>query len=433
MAFIRLSARLRFTNVIKLLIFVGCCGFVLNNHPIPARADTIPEIDYAPSSIQNGQSVAINGSGFGVKNPVEPLRYDDFQDGTLGNRLKDQASGGWLTQSKTSLFAHYSDEMQRISRDVIAEQDYDWNNDNMNIGLTYPASLPERIHKFYASFWIHRVDISGDARNSTNMKLWGLFLQDETYHHQPTARVDCYGHLLRGHLYAETYNYVPVCEGPFDMGSWWNREFTDWVRVERYIDTGTVNGNDTHMYFIEDGQTIAATGPGCGSILDSDEESHRPSAFFLGDYWRPDNVNQSSKTYTSEIYADITQARIEIGDTSTWNTNTHREIQIPHTTWVDDQIQFTVNQGAFNNGDPAFLYVVDSNGVVNTTGYPITFAGATGCTPSWWCSDWSACTDSIQTRSCNDDNICGSDDGRPVETADCDSTAPGVVTDLVVS
>jgi hypothetical protein len=56
--------------------------------------------------------------------------------------------------------------------------------------------------------------------------------------------------------------------------------------------------------------------------------------------------------------------------------------------------------------------------------------GTASCTPAWECSNWSVCTDSLQTRSCHDDNNCGSDAGRPVETADCDSTVPGVVNDL---
>ncbi|MFA6198059.1 MAG: right-handed parallel beta-helix repeat-containing protein [Patescibacteria group bacterium] len=55
------------------------------------------------------------------------------------------------------------------------------------------------------------------------------------------------------------------------------------------------------------------------------------------------------------------------------------------------------------------------------------------CTPNWWCTNWSVCADSQQTRSCHDDNNCGSDAGRPVESADCDSTAPGVVVDLMAN
>ena len=56
--------------------------------------------------------------------------------------------------------------------------------------------------------------------------------------------------------------------------------------------------------------------------------------------------------------------------------------------------------------------------------------GLASCTPNWTCTDWSVCSDSLQTRTCTDQNSCGTDAGRPVETMGCDSTAPGAITDL---
>jgi hypothetical protein len=66
-----------------------------------------------------------------------------------------------------------------------------------------------------------------------------------------------------------------------------------------------------------------------------------------------------------------------IGNAATFASSTQREIQIPKTTWNNEQIQITVNKGAFNSGDPAYLYVIDSTGAVNATGYAITFGGGT--------------------------------------------------------
>jgi len=56
--------------------------------------------------------------------------------------------------------------------------------------------------------------------------------------------------------------------------------------------------------------------------------------------------------------------------------------------------------------------------------------GIADCSPDWQCTDWSVCADSLQTRTCTDENNCGTDAGRPLETAGCDSTAPAIVTDL---
>lgn len=51
----------------------------------------------------------------------------------------------------------------------------------------------------------------------------------------------------------------------------------------------------------------------------------------------------------------------------------------------------------------------------------VTAAGeqGTSCTPSWTCSEWSACSLEKKTRTCTDLNGCGTNSGKPAETIDC--------------
>ncbi|MBI4426826.1 MAG: right-handed parallel beta-helix repeat-containing protein, partial [Candidatus Kerfeldbacteria bacterium] len=49
-----------------------------------------------------------------------------------------------------------------------------------------------------------------------------------------------------------------------------------------------------------------------------------------------------------------------------------------------------------------------------------------GCSENWQCGDWSTCTNSQQTRTCTDQNSCGTTNSRPPLTQSCDSTAPTV-------
>ncbi len=44
------------------------------------------------------------------------------------------------------------------------------------------------------------------------------------------------------------------------------------------------------------------------------------------------------------------------------------------------------------------------------------------CTESWSCSSWSACSSSSQTRTCTDDNACGTSISKPAETQSCSSS-----------
>jgi hypothetical protein len=72
-----------------------------------------------------------------------------------------------------------------------------------------------------------------------------------------------------------------------------------------------------------------------------------------------------------DAYVDMTMARVELGNANTWAGSTVREVQ-PPTSWNTGSIGIHVNTGAFSNGAPAWVYVVDSTGAVNANGYQIT-------------------------------------------------------------
>ena len=74
-------------------------------------------------------------------------------------------------------------------------------------------------------------------------------------------------------------------------------------------------------------------------------------------------------TYTDDIYFDVTRARVEVGNASTWAGCTQREIQRP-TAWTGSSITITANKGSFSSFSGKYVYVVDSTGV-NSNGYAI--------------------------------------------------------------
>ena len=50
-------------------------------------------------------------------------------------------------------------------------------------------------------------------------------------------------------------------------------------------------------------------------------------------------------------------------------------------------------------------------------------AGGT-CTPRWYCTEWSVCSNGTQTRTCSDANACGSFAGIPLQSASCATPTP---------
>jgi len=85
------------------------------------------------------------------------------------------------------------------------------------------------------------------------------------------------------------------------------------------------------------------------------------------------NLDQDARIWWTDVYMDITPARVMIGNRDTWAASDHREICIP-TAWASGEISVTVNTGSFADKSLAFLYVFDSNNANNATGYPVTIS-----------------------------------------------------------
>lgn len=74
---------------------------------------------------------------------------------------------------------------------------------------------------------------------------------------------------------------------------------------------------------------------------------------------RSNNIN--FRKYFDDIYIDKSWSRVVVGNASTHDESTIREIQIP-TSWSDTEISVTWNQGSFENYTPVYIFVVDENG-----------------------------------------------------------------------
>ena len=82
--------------------------------------------------------------------------------------------------------------------------------------------------------------------------------------------------------------------------------------------------------------------------------------------------------YYGDFYIDNSFSRVLLGNDPDFNSCTHLELQTP-TVWNNGRITFTTNQGSFQNGDMAYLFVVDENGEASA-GYSITIGGESDAT-----------------------------------------------------
>ena len=99
--------------------------------------------------------------------------------------------------------------------------------------------------------------------------------------------------------------------------------------------------------------------------------SHDRRPKVVGFYNSHSANGSNSDFYIDDAYIDNTWARVEICSGATWLNKGGCEIQSP-TAWSDTSVTVTVNQGAFNSGGTAYIYVVNDNGNVSP-GYSVTF------------------------------------------------------------
>lgn len=170
------------------------------------------------------------------------------------------------------------------------------------------------------------------------------------------------------------------------------------------------------------------------------------------DYWN----NRTADSFTNNIFytAGATVVR-----TIQWSFTRYRGDY--NLFWSTSSTALFAPQGTFNSwksaaapddtnsrsADPLFVNLAGGNFSLQITSPAVgsasdgTNIGAKGagtgtlCTENWTCADWSACINGRQTRTCTDQNGCGTTNDRPTLTQSCtviipDTAPPANVTNL---
>ncbi len=315
---------------------------------LPLVCNAAPSISSVnDTTLQHGQTITISGSEFGAHadyNNIDntwqgkdflPFRWKDFEDGVF-------ESDGIATD--------YDDGCAVINAGAHAGTYYGQVTYEGNRLIHMGTTIANATGTFYGSFWF----MVGPGSQSG--KFYRIYLGGDTAddHFLSTGCSDYY---LRGGT---------DCGGATQWSS--PNAFTpgSWHRIEVLT---TASEGEMNV-------TTWMDGVQQWSVSDWCDIGYDPN----GQQWRlcdmidsPTNCDGADGSYNyDDIFMNNTQARVEIGNASTWAACTMREIQIP-TSWSASSIAVTVNQGSFASDATAYLYVVDSTGAVNSSGYEITF------------------------------------------------------------
>lgn len=333
---------------------------VRNTNPPPTAG---PSVSGVIGNLNHGTSATISGSGFGNKSNAAPVKWDNFESGALGAPL---STNGWIHYWNNTwpMFSN----ARAYAGTQSAHTDMPMAPDNFNTaGLRNLNTL-----QLYLSCQFRWERIAGNYADGPFIKLLRANANPEFYHSRPrfysTQRLRIPEH-ESGISPDQTISPVP---NDIQITGTHSLVEGQWNRLEVYYKfsdpAGAANGAlQTWVNLGRNANYTSAVTRGTDSI-----SSTRVIDNFLLPFMADRLHNVHLRLYVDDVYVDTTQARVEIGNASTWEACTQREIQIP-SSWSTNAITVTINRGAFSPGSQVYLYVVDANGNYNSDGYPLQF------------------------------------------------------------
>ncbi|MBU0993975.1 MAG: hypothetical protein KJ737_15885 [Proteobacteria bacterium] len=341
-----------------------------------------PSITDSPTTISHGTTITISGKNFGIHKDYSPNKdylpaaWENFESGVADRDV-------WMYDGPNGL--------QRTK-------------DNQRRGSIYASRGTKKTETFTNVFGEEKTGGSGSFYNPNNTNSQVLFIS--AWCMFPIGTVDG----LRG-IDAQCKFISTLSVGQYGNQYWNISSFTNssevYLRLNfedgrisstpLRLNQGTINENEWHRFDLAIDTTKAYGKKVSAFYIDGKEYTNESNRYFLespdchsdGGYGCPREFSgsfvvryfrtENFYVYFDDLYVNNTWARVEISENSTWNetASLHKEIQVSKI-WSENSITFTVNQGSFQNGDTAYIFAVDENGVASN-GKKIVFSAEGQC------------------------------------------------------
>ncbi len=379
---------------------------------ITSLAVAIPAISSVSENIlSNGQNITISGNNFGTKVAVNgqvgpPVLWDDFEDGTAGQLVQPSATKWDRVRSDNPSGPRYSSGAIDGSMGVRTGSGI---VNGVTGGTTRTLMEDDEYRNLYLDYYIRAVKGTGlKQRSNKQVMIWSAnagVSEDgpNTFWWQITQG---------GEEPPFALSQYPCGNDPYSISygnGWGVDEFTTARHVQiEYRQASNIPGAPdefgiARMWY--DG--VLVTNDNSFGSPSCDPDRNYLDNLFIGHYQDVDSAvspiymwiscpghercdecpagasgcsvdnpdwlpARQDEFFYDRIYIDKSIARVEIGNAPTYATSTRREVQVPKT-W-GDSIEITTNQGGFASNQTVYLYVIDSSGNVNETGFPVVFS-----------------------------------------------------------
>lgn len=354
---------------------------------ISGIAESAPSVSGVSGTVSHGGSITVSGSGFGTKSTAAPLIWDT---GTAASLAAAGWSYGQPTLSDSAGNIHYSTAVNgvamphsHITKYTVGRHSIPGDN-AYNGGNVIFGKILSSVSYAYISFYF-QIDpnwISDYADNTpldNNFKLFdfdgvnGWYVAPywyDNYENDGPVNLNSPAHSMNddsglGTLQSPDNNGVNVTWG------WPSANVTvgHWIKMEYELFATSSGTGFLRCY--ENG-TLKMNYSGRTDNFPGTERN-----ISIGGYARSRGNN--NYRYYSDVYFDTSLQRVAICAGSTWASRGLCEVQIP-SAWSASSITATVNQASFADSSNQYVYVVDSAGSANSSGYAVTFGTSGGDT-----------------------------------------------------
>jgi hypothetical protein len=339
----------------------------------PQTVSAAPTVAGVTGAMSNGQSVTVTGTGFGSSGPTIII-FDDFEKGSSGRNISTSAGSAqvnnWTTNSCQGM-PTYSNAYSN-SGTLSLRSDSSTGESGQCARVTFAGTTST-----LQSWWVYIPATS--AWPAINWKTTWMGGSGSWPDNDYTATVYFYQTVDDSNA-VFAFGCDDQGDGPgtrygYATGGEWTVKSDlrrgRWVRHMMYA-TGSTSGGVAKYW---------ETGPsGTRQILNDSgrytmDAGHPWTWFHVPGFGG--GVGSTSLLYYDDVYfatGDGAQARIEIGNNSTYSSCTNLAVMTP-TSWSNTSITATFRQGSHRAGQTVYLFVVDSTGSVST-GYPLTIGGS---------------------------------------------------------
>ena len=326
--------------------------------------------------VRNG-IVTITGSGFGTNGPTIDV-YDDFEGGSNGAGLSTSLApvgswGGTRTGQCTSTYTSSQKLSGNLSMYVPG-----------NSGSCYDTGLYAGLPSVSKVFFQYHTRISTLNHGNSWKTVWLWYDHLTSDISIPTENRDPNSWLIDGNDNTEGSPYGVFYPGNSHISA------NSWIRRAGYVELTTSHSGKLRVWETYSG----------GNVLWASTDTFQIAT--TSAKWIEFNVPGIAPTaslYYDDFYlayGDNAQARIEIGNSTSYSSCTKMGMLVP-TSWSPSSITAKFFPSNFSNGETGYIYVTDANGSTSPASAAITVGSGGGDSPP-------TCTITSPTSSSTYDN-----------------------------